>query len=137
MPAKLGWFLMLAGSLFGARLPVRTFAVADGMPRDVAFCIVPDSRGFLWLCTNEGLSWFDGYRFNNYGVDEGLAHRVVNTVLQTSVGTILAGTDGGLSKLDPMGSGSTFRTIQNDAPSPVAISDLVQDREGVVWGAGF
>jgi ligand-binding sensor domain-containing protein/signal transduction histidine kinase len=128
---------VLAASLSGARLPVHTYAAADGMPRDAAFCIVPDSRGFLWVCTNEGLSWFDGYRFNNYGVEQGLAHRVVNAVLQTSGGTLLAGTDGGISRLDLTGSGSSFRTIPSDAPSPVGISDLIQDRDGVVWGAGF
>ncbi len=128
---------ILAASLPGARLPVHTFTAADGMPRDVAFCVVSDSRGFLWLCTNEGLSWFDGYRFNNYGVEQGLAHRVVNKVLQTSGGTLLAGTDGGLSRLDLTNGRSPFRTIQNDAPAPVGIFDLIQDRGGVVWGAGF
>jgi hypothetical protein len=32
----------------------------------------PDSRGFLWFCTNEGLSRFDGYGFTNYSTDQGL-----------------------------------------------------------------
>lgn len=121
-------------------MPVHTFDAADGMPRDAAFCVVPDSKGFLWLCTNEGLSWFDGYRFNNYGATDGLAHRIVNSVVQTSGGTLLAGTDGGLSRLDPADAGSlskTFRTVEADATSPKGIFDLVQDRDGVVWGAGF
>jgi ligand-binding sensor domain-containing protein len=129
----LGWFLMLAGSLWGARLPVRTFSVADGMPRDVAFCVVPDSRGFLWICTNEGLSWFDGYRFRNYGVEQGLAHRAVTNVLETSGGTLLVGSDGGLDRLGAAG----FERVASDAPSPYRVSDLVRDRNGVVWGAGF
>jgi ligand-binding sensor domain-containing protein len=30
--------------------------------------IVADSRGFIWFCTAEGLSRFDGYRFVNFGV---------------------------------------------------------------------
>jgi signal transduction histidine kinase/ligand-binding sensor domain-containing protein len=127
---------ILAAGLSGARLPVHTFTAADGMPRDVAFCIVSDARGFLWLCTNEGLSWFDGYRFNNYGVEQGLAHRLVSSVLQTSGGTLLAGTDGGLSRLDPV-SVSPFRTVESDGPSPAGIFHLIQDRDGVVWGAGF
>jgi ligand-binding sensor domain-containing protein/signal transduction histidine kinase len=121
-------------------LPVHTFDAADGMPRDAAFCVVPDSKGFLWVCTNEGLSWFDGYRFNNYGVTEGLSHRIVNTVVQTSGGTLLAGTDGGLNRLDPADSGSLtkkFSTVPADAPSAKGIFDLVQDRDGVVWAAGF
>ena len=119
---------------------MHTFDAADGMPRDAAFCVVPDSKGFLWVCTNEGLSWFDGYRFNNYGVTDGLAHRIVNTVVQTSGGTLLAGTDGGLSRLgpaDPEGPSRKFRTVPATAPSPKGVFDLVQDPDGVVWGAGF
>jgi signal transduction histidine kinase len=42
---------------------------------------------------------------------------VVNAVLQISGGTLLAGTDGGISRLDLTGSGSIFRTIPSDALS--------------------
>jgi hypothetical protein len=55
-----------------AQLPVRTYTTADGLPRDWVDCFVPDSRGFLWLCTSEGLARFDGYQFRTYGVDQGL-----------------------------------------------------------------
>jgi|HubBroStandDraft_5_1064220.scaffolds.fasta_scaffold722813_1 ligand-binding sensor domain-containing protein len=34
--------------------------------------IVADSRGFIWFCTAEGLSRFDGYRFVNFGVAQWL-----------------------------------------------------------------
>lgn len=109
------------------------------MPRDAVFCVVPDTRGFLWLCTAEGLSWFDGYRFNNYGVAQGLAHRSVNAVLQAADGSLLAATDGGLSRLDPSAApgSAKFRTIPADAGLPTGIFDVIQDPAGVVWGAGY
>jgi ligand-binding sensor domain-containing protein len=50
-------------------LPIRTYTSADGLAADRVTCILPDSRGFLWFCTPEGLSRFDGYRFVSYGVD--------------------------------------------------------------------
>src|SRR5262249_23887261 len=65
-----------------AQLPERTFTKADGLPRNLVTCLVSDSRGFLWLCTAEGLARYDGYQFRSYGVEQGLPSRLVNTVLE-------------------------------------------------------
>src|SRR5271169_4362802 len=81
-------------------LPIRTYTTADGLAADHVDCIVPDSRGFLWFCTPEGLSRFDGYRFVSYGVDEGLAHRVVSTLVETRAGEYFVGTARGISRID-------------------------------------
>src|SRR5262245_47534949 len=80
-----------------AQLPVRTYTTADGLPRDFVNCVTPDSRGFLWLCTSEGLSRFDGYRFRTYAVDQGLPSPVVNAFVETRSGRLVAGTDAGLA----------------------------------------
>lgn len=48
------------------RLPVKTYTMADGLPSDHISRIVQDARGFLWFCTTEGLSRFDGATFTNY-----------------------------------------------------------------------
>jgi len=51
------------------RLPIKTYTTADGLPHDHINRIVQDSKGFIWLCTGEGLSRFDGYKFTTYGTD--------------------------------------------------------------------
>ena len=53
-------------------LPIRSYNTADGLAGDSINRIVADSRGFVWFCTPEGLSRFDGYRFVNFGLAEGL-----------------------------------------------------------------
>jgi ligand-binding sensor domain-containing protein len=58
------------------QLPIRTYTTADGLPRDSILKIIPDPRGYLWFCTSDGLSRFDGYEFVNYSVAHGLPHRV-------------------------------------------------------------
>src|ERR1043165_3259268 len=89
----------LARAGFGAQLPVRTYTTADGLPRNSISCIVPDSRGFVWLCTAEGLARFDGYQFRTYGGDQGLPSPVVNAFVETRTGLLIAGTDAGLAVL--------------------------------------
>src|ERR1700682_6501847 len=85
------------------RLPLKPYPVADGLPNNVINKIVRDSRGFLWFCTGEGLSRFDGYSFTNYGVDQGLPHTMVNDFLETRNDELWIGTNGGLVFFNPKG----------------------------------
>src|SRR6266513_3829907 len=73
-------------SVLCERLPLKPYTTADGLADNTVNKIVRDSRGFLWFCTAEGLSCFDGYAFTNYGVDQGLPHAIVNDFLETSKG---------------------------------------------------
>src|SRR5213593_2154527 len=77
---------MLAGVSRAEHLPIRTYTIADGLPGDQINRIVRDSRGFLWFCTQEGLSRFDGYRFTNYATDQGLPNPRVLDLLETRSG---------------------------------------------------
>ena len=77
------------------RLPIRTYTTADGLPSTFIQCVERDSRGFLWFCTRNGLSRFDGQRFVTYGVDDGLPTTTVNDLLEARDGTIWVATNGG------------------------------------------
>ncbi len=63
------------------QLPIRTHTTAEGLPRDQVYKLVTDPHGFLWVCTSDGLSRFDGYEFVNYSVPQGLPHRIVRDLL--------------------------------------------------------
>jgi ligand-binding sensor domain-containing protein/two-component sensor histidine kinase len=130
------------------RLPLRAYTVADGLPNNVINRIVRDSRGFLWFCTTEGLSRFDGYSFTNYGVDQGLPHAIVNDFLETSKGELWIATNGGLVFFNPRGQ-ATARVVlanQTSEPPPMftvvvpadddqarAVNVLYEDRSGTIW----
>src|SRR5438552_1281785 len=47
------------------RLPLKLYTAADGLAHNSLNRIVRDSRGYLWFCTSEGLSRFDGFEFHN------------------------------------------------------------------------
>src|SRR5256885_12982437 len=68
------------------RLPLKSYTTADGLAHNVINKIVRDSRGFLWFCTADGLSRFDGYTFTNYGTEQGLPHPNVTDILETRRG---------------------------------------------------
>jgi ligand-binding sensor domain-containing protein len=68
------------------RLPVKTYTTADGLVSNRISRIVRDSRGYLWFCTENGLSRFDGSRFINYTFEQGLPDDEVNDLLETRGG---------------------------------------------------
>src|SRR5260370_36695576 len=92
----IGFVWALTATCRGDQLPIKTYTTADGLARDHVTRIVQDSRGFLWFCTAEGLSRFDGYQFINYGTRQGLPNRAVNDLLEARDGTYWVATFGGL-----------------------------------------
>ena len=87
-----------AGILGAERLPVRIYSPVEGLPGIAVHRIVLDSKGFLWSCTNEGISRFDGFEFVNYGTRHGLPEPNANDLLETADGVYWVGTDGGLCR---------------------------------------
>src|SRR5215470_9901402 len=75
-------FLTSASVLYSERLPLRSFSSADGLAHDHINQIYPDSQGYLWIGTDEGLSRFDGYEFSNFTTAQGLPHPHVNGIAE-------------------------------------------------------
>lgn len=115
--------------LLGTHLPVKTYTTADGLPRDHVLCAVQDSHGFLWFCTAEGLSRFDGYQFTNYQVEQGLPSNTVTSFLEARDGNYWVATAAGLCRFDPAASGRSKFRCTSQRPT----SALYQDAAGGVW----
>src|SRR5262245_1455336 len=82
------------------QLAVRRYGVTDGLANARVSEIRQDVRGFLWIATWEGLSRFDGERFENYGARDGLASLLVNSIAEDSAGRLWVGTNGaGVARL--------------------------------------
>jgi ligand-binding sensor domain-containing protein/two-component sensor histidine kinase len=128
---------LLAAPLSAERLPVKTYTVADGLQRDSVFRIRQDSRGFLWFCTAEGVSGFDGVGMTNFTVADGLPDRVVYDFLETKNGAIYVATGAGLARLNPNGirdrDGSLFTVFLPDNPKAEKILTLYEDKNRQVW----
>lgn len=131
--------LLLTFARSGAeQLPIRTYTTAEGLARDGVYRIVSDPRGFLWFCTFDGLSRFDGYEFVNYSVAHGLPHRGVYDVLITRSGDYWVATAGGLAHFNPHATtaGSKFKAyVLPHGSGSQAITDLYEDDAGAIWVA--
>jgi ligand-binding sensor domain-containing protein/signal transduction histidine kinase len=97
--------LLVAGvsGIQAQRLPFKTYSTGDGLAHFVVNRIIRDSRGFLWFCTRQGLSRFDGHEFVNFGTDQGLPGPAVNDLVQLPNGSYWIATSAGLVRFDPHG----------------------------------
>nr|HMS44075.1 hypothetical protein [Pyrinomonadaceae bacterium] len=96
------------------KLPLKNYSSADGLASDVVNKIVADSRGFLWFCTADGISRFDGYKFKNYTQEQGLPHRSIDDFLETKDGDYLMATSNGLAVFNPNGKAYRWNFIKNE-----------------------
>jgi ligand-binding sensor domain-containing protein/two-component sensor histidine kinase len=147
---RLAILLVLAcASVDAQRLPVGNYSTVDGLAHNHVNRIVSDSHGFLWFCTPDGLSRFDGYAFRSFGTEFGLPPAAVNDLLETTGGDYWVATDNGLVQFDQRSSPASVPLRRADAAGAASALDLVtpsggerrsstitvlrQTRDGTIW----
>lgn len=130
--AVIGLLCCAVGTLQCAQLPVHAYTTADGLPSNIVNRIVQDSRGFLWFCTREGLSRFDGYQFTNFGVDQALPDRDQD-LLETQTGEYWVATGDGVARFNPAASPKLFTIYRPEDRKAREVLVLKEDGGGGIW----
>jgi ligand-binding sensor domain-containing protein/signal transduction histidine kinase len=122
-------------SLLAQQPSFRIFTTQDGLVRNWVTKIHRDSKGYLWFCTVEGISLFDGYRFTNFGTRDGLPSRLVTDMIETRQGEYWFATQAGLARFHPNhGKSPAFDAIPvGDNRESNAVNALHEGREGTIW----
>jgi ligand-binding sensor domain-containing protein/two-component sensor histidine kinase/uncharacterized protein with PQ loop repeat len=66
----------------------RHYRVDDGLPSSEVYHVFQDSKGYIWLATNMGVSRFDGREFRNYDVQDGLPENTVFEIYEDEAGRV-------------------------------------------------
>lgn len=64
------------------------FTTADGLPSNEVYCAYQDTSGYMWFGTENGVTRFDGYTFENFGIKNGLDKLEVNQILPDRNGNV-------------------------------------------------
>ncbi|RLD69294.1 MAG: hypothetical protein DRI95_00540 [Bacteroidetes bacterium] len=135
---KLFLFIFFSFIFFGTELKSQTYFfdnynVKEGLAQSKVFYTHQDSKGYLWLGTEAGVSRFDGINFVNYNTEDGLAQNGVKTILEDKQGNIWLGhKGGGISRI----SGNKIQSSKNDSIN-VDITCFLEDDKGVLWFGTF
>lgn len=66
----------------------RHLTISDGLPDNTVYSCVQDSRGYIWFCTSNGVSRYDGRKFQNFSILEGLADSEIIAASEDWLGRI-------------------------------------------------
>jgi signal transduction histidine kinase/ligand-binding sensor domain-containing protein len=123
------------------RLPVKIYTSADGLGSSFVDYLFRDSRGFMWFCTRDGLSRFDGAQFITYRVGDTNSPPGIERMSETGGGVYWITTTGGLYRFK---SGALSRPDKEIGNRPFLNAEYVdegrgsvlEDRVGNVWYIG-
>jgi ligand-binding sensor domain-containing protein len=112
--------------------------VNDGLSNSHVICIFQDSKGFLWVGTNDGLNRYDGYSFKIYrqeqGDTTGFFNNTINAICEDKNGTLWVSTfNRGFYRYDPKN--DKFVVIP-ELSSRGEIFKIQSDKNGELWITG-
>jgi len=88
-------------SIYGQQYPSVHYTTLDGLPNNAIRSLFIDSRGHLWIGTENGVSKMENGTFENFNEDDGLAFNSCWAIEEDAVGNVWFGSyGGGLSKFD-------------------------------------
>ena len=136
--------LLLSGNVFAGGsgfVPFRKLTIGEGLSSYEVTCIYQDSKGFIWIGTDNGLNRFDGYQVQIYRNDHSNGNTIggntVRCLFEDRTRNLWIGFKGeGLCQLNLVtGSVRNYRHDADDDNSISCddISGIVEDSDGNIW----
>ncbi len=117
----------------------RKIQVDDGLSENAVYCILQDSKGFLWFGTKDGLNRYDGsnfriFRKDNYN-NQSLGNNFIRCIAEGGQDVLYVGTDAGLYRMNM--AEESFSKINTKTNKGVDVTSAVNalhiDKNGNVW----
>jgi PAS domain S-box-containing protein len=125
----------------GSIIQFEHLTIEEGLSQNAGLAIFQDSRGFLWIGTQDGLNRYDGYTFHifKHNAEDltSLSHNSILSITEDKDGSLWVGTwGGGLNRFDPIT--ETFVRYRADPDDPSSLSNdtvtsIKEDSSGVLW----
>lgn len=113
----------------------QNFNNKHGLKNNFVYSLLKDSKGILWIGTQNGLNRFDGSHFYNFirsSKTNSLPNNTINCLTEDNKGNIWGGTEKGIFKYMP--ASNTFVTYQLPANAQsIDVSNIKADKQGNVF----
>jgi PAS domain S-box-containing protein len=125
----------------GSIVQFEHLAIEDGLSQNAGLAIFQDSKGYLWIGSQDGLNRYDGFNFKIYKHDpedpSSISHNSILAITEDKAGYLWIGTwGGGLNRFDPVTETFvSYHSYPND-PSSLSsdtINSVKQDSSGALW----
>ena len=125
----------------GSVVQFEHLSIEDGLSQNAGLAIFQDSKGYLWIGSQDGLNRYDGFAFKIYKHNpedpSSISHNSILAITEDKDGYLWIGTwGGGLDRFDPVT--ETFVSYRSDPTEPASLSSdtvtsIKQDSSGALW----
>lgn len=123
----------------------RKYSVIDGLSQNIVYSVNQDRKGFIWICTQQGLNRFDGKEFVIYKNDPQDKNSIANDLVYSSYnsadGKLWFGSiDGNFFCYNPEYNNFVNYKIplrKNKTDSKFFVFDFAEDKSGTLYIASF
>ena len=136
------WLLIFCSEAFAQKFQYKSFTTKDGLSSNNTNAILKDSRGFIWIGTQNGLNRFDGNTFDNFynnpADSTSIASNYVHSLFISHKNELWIGTESGISTYN-----AKTQQFSNYAPDTLVMPKIGQsficineDASGNIWAGG-
>ena len=123
-------------NLDNGKVNFQNISMKDGLSSNAITCIFQDSKGYIWIGTEDGLNQYDGngvkvYNYEN-STEDGLSSTYITSIAEDEQGYIWVGTYGGLNIIDGETENIVCYGDKNNLSSPY-ITDIYKDSNNTMW----
>jgi len=130
------FLLSLANSnSFSQSIFLQHFSTKNGLPSNNCYYSLQDSKGYIWVATDAGVSRFDGHIFENFSIDDGLPDNQILQLKEDRSGKIwFLALNGQISyffngKIYNQGNSELLRLLKFNS----IVVSFFQDSKGRIW----
>jgi ligand-binding sensor domain-containing protein/two-component sensor histidine kinase len=123
--------LLSAAYCFPQQYNFKNYSVKDGVAQSQVYCLLQDSRGYLWMGTRGGgLTRYDGVKFETFTVKNELVNNYVACIKEDAKHNLWIGTINGFCQYN----GVRFTTYKPDKKGlDFAVNEIDFDSKGRKW----
>ena len=140
----LGTILLIAGlGWAGPRSEIKFshLTIEDNLSQSSIFCLLQDSRGFMWFGTEDGLNKYDGYNFKIFrpvpGEPGSVSYNYIKALYEDDKGFLWVGTfGGGFDRFDKDSDQFSHFIFKVDDPNSLSnnyVNTLIGSQSGLLW----
>ncbi|UCG28629.1 MAG: SpoIIE family protein phosphatase [Bacteroidales bacterium] len=102
------WVLLISSPEVQGSIPrdheMQRFSINHGLSQSWVRCLYQDSKGLIWIGTQDGLNRYDGYTFRIFRHElydsTSIIGNTINSIIEDDEGNLWIGTESGLSKFN-------------------------------------
>jgi ligand-binding sensor domain-containing protein len=128
-------FCFISGNVQSQSIFLPHFSTKNGLPSNNCYYSLQDSKGYIWIATDAGVSRFDGKVFENFSIDDGLPDNQILQLKEDRSGKIwFLALNGQISyfyngKIYNQGNSQLLRLLRFNS----IVVSFLQDSKGRIW----